>query len=154
MLTFYQEFVVCFTFILLSLSGYLIHTSSSAGCKSTGSSKVCPQTPSHHPLLKHIYPATQFWTATNIADGLNALATTVEVSWLPTPCSASHKLYCCRWCSSRYLCSGHIAPLSTQIPLWVQQTFSDRSGIGTSIPSRQAIVSCLLNPPYLQHKLL
>jgi hypothetical protein len=48
--------------------------------------------------------ATQYWTAANIADGLNALAICIEVSrhFLITMWEPRVNLSCDRWFSSQY----------------------------------------------------
>lgn len=78
-----------------------------------------------------VFPkATEFWSESNIADGLNALTICVEVCFLP-PCNTdelNHMDY--RWYSSRRLCYG-----PTQLPLTSKMVCAPASGAHSGIVS-------------------
>jgi Organic solute transporter Ostalpha len=95
MFTFYQSFVAS-TCIIHFLASLAIQFSSFMPWK-TGLFMACPQ-PNLSACANLLLAATQYWTVTNIANGLNALAICIEVRSSDMYCHLAHARS--RWCFS------------------------------------------------------
>lgn len=77
-----------------------------------------------------LWKATEFWTATNIADGLNALTICIEVRLTMILGGAVNKMKHPRWCFSRRSWCGPIPGTNTRSKVTPGRAFGDLSGIG------------------------